>query len=1073
MAKKRMHKETEQQETQQQDDVKIDMSGVKRLLSKLDVEMVIVTVFVLSCMLLVLYIRLLPAALPTTDDWAANTIQQNVRSQVAAQVDAEFPALPQTNRDALVTKRTNDLIAANAAQFETTKQQISQQFKSYLRYTGDDGKEYTYLGDLDSYFWLRYTRNYLKSGVVCDTIQDGKCWDNHILAPYGAQSSYDPSLHVFAIAWLYRIITPFHPNFPLPATSYLIPVIIGMLGVIPAFFIGRRLAGNVGGLFAAILISLHPLFLSRSMGSDNDIWNIVIPLFIIWIIIEAYEAKSAKNQMLFAALAALFVGLHAAAWDSWWFSYLIILFALVGLLGFRLLTFVSDGKSRVPLAAAVLAWYILAILGLALGGLQGGALALLALAGSGLFLLGILIYAGMRIVQSFLGKHKVKPWMDLRLRAAAIIPCVYYAASFVFVSIVKLASGTFSASAYFLTPVSAFAQGQVLDRAISDNYWPNVLTTVAELNKSSFAEAVGSMGGNIFFFGCMLGLLLLVLPRNAWNWKHYSIATVGGLISLYLLNSTSFGRFGVIGLLGLSILVILLLYLFEEENADIPAALIVLAWFMATMYATYSGVRFILLMIPAYGIGFAVFAGRIYEWATGLLHKETGWHRYLINTIAFLLIILLLIQPVRSGYDTARTFIPSIDDSWWDTLTKINKESAPNAIINSWWDFGHWFKYIADRRVTADGVTQNTHVPRWLGLALVTPDEHQSIGTLRMLTCGSDIYPHEQGKYGAYGRILAIKGDPLVAQQMVVDLTDMQNKDEATNKRNARTYLIEHGITGATDQDAILNVTHCDPPQDFFITSGDMVGKAGVWAHFGLWNFTRAYIADKSRNSPATDRQSVIGDFETRFNLTKDEAESLYYDARSLSNEGDINAFAAPWPGYITGSWMSCQETNNGSAVTCPIGLRVGQQGGAVTAIESFVYNTSSPNASRLVFGVYQNSQRVGGVANATPSEIVLAKADTMEKIGFANPTSPIAVLYDVPNKRVLLTDPLLATSMFTQLFYLDGRYSKHFVKFDDQTGFSGTRVITWTIDWNGTDTASASAGSSASITSKIGATTG
>ena len=67
----------------------------------------------------------------------------------------------------------------------------------------------------------------------------------------------------------------FNPEYPLPATSYWVPVLLGILGAIPAFFVGRKLAGNVGGLFTAVLVSVHPLFLSRSIGSDNDIWNVV------------------------------------------------------------------------------------------------------------------------------------------------------------------------------------------------------------------------------------------------------------------------------------------------------------------------------------------------------------------------------------------------------------------------------------------------------------------------------------------------------------------------------------------------------------------------------------------------------------------------------------------------------------------------------------------------------------------------------------------------------------------------------------------------------------------------------
>ncbi len=958
------------------EDVKLDFSGVKKFFKRIDMEAFVVTMLVLSCMILVLYIRMLPAALVVTDDWAANTIQQNIKGQVSAQVDAEFPALPQQNRDDLIAKRTTEFTTLHKAEIVQAEQQISEQYKSYMRYTAEDGQQHTYLGDLDSYFWLRYTRNVLHHGNVCDKIVNGVCIDDHILAPYGSPIGYNPSLHVFAILGLYKFITLFNGNYPLPATSFLVPVIVGMLGIIPAFFIGRRLAGNVGGVFTALIIALNPLFLSRSMGSDNDIWNVIIPLFVMWMIIEALEAKTWRWRIIFSTLTAVFIGVQAAAWEAWWFGYLIILLGLVGYLVFRIITTMVRDKDE-------------------------------------------------------------KIWKNKQILAILAVLAIFYVGSFCAAALNGKSDG------YFAIPLQPFLSKTVLDNAVNSNYWPNVLTTVAELNKSSFTDAVGSMGGQMFFFGAMLGMLLLILPKKRWNWKHYSLLVLGASLSIYLLNA-SLGKIETLIFITLPIALILLLYFFEEEDADIAAAMIVLVWFLATVYATYSGVRFIEYMIPAFGIGFGVFAGKIYEWTVSYLQEEMNIHKYIINVCVFLVIILLLIQPIKAGYQTAKSFVPSIDDSWWDTLKKIEAESAPNSIINSWWDFGHWFKYVADRRVTADGVTQNTHVPRWLGLSLVTSNEDEAMGTLRMLTCGSDIYPDPNGDYGAYGQLLKKTNDPIVAQQMVRDIIVLE-------KEPARKYLAAHGLT-SEEQASILNATHCTPPEDYFITSGDMVGKAGVWAHFGLWNFTRAYVATESKKQTV---QEAVTDYTKRFNMTPEGAEQIYYEARALTSEGEINAFAATWPGYLGGSWLQCAEKNttkNISVVYCPINMQIGQQGTGVTVMESFIYNVKEPKLSVISYGVYQNKQRVGGIDNGTPSLLVLAKEKNMEDITFANPTSNTGIVYDTVNKRILLADPLLAKSMFTQLFYLDGRYSNHFVKFDDRTGFTGSRIIVWKVNWDGID---------------------
>src|SRR3989338_7007379 len=43
---------------------------------------------------------------------------------------------------------------------------------------------------------------------------------------------------------------------------------------------------------------------------------------------------------------------------------------------------------------------------------------------------------------------------------------------------------------------------------------------------------------------------------------------------------------------------------------------------------------------------------------------------------------------------------------------------------------------------------------------------------------------------------------------------------------------------------------YCQAPEDYFITSQDMVGKSGVWAHFGSWDFKKSAIWVKVKNMP-------------------------------------------------------------------------------------------------------------------------------------------------------------------------------------------------------------------------------
>src|SRR5262249_37164978 len=165
---------------------------------------------------------------------------------------------------------------------------------------------------------------------TCDTITDGTCLDAYTHAPVGSIMQYNRSFHIVSIVALHRLITLFFPYYPLPASAFLVPVVIGLLGVLPAFFLGRVVGGNIGGVFAALLSALYHQFLVRSMGSDNDVWNVVLPVFMLWALCSALQARNAWRQTWYGALAGVVCGLHAGTWQGWRFFFVLSLGGLLG-----------------------------------------------------------------------------------------------------------------------------------------------------------------------------------------------------------------------------------------------------------------------------------------------------------------------------------------------------------------------------------------------------------------------------------------------------------------------------------------------------------------------------------------------------------------------------------------------------------------------------------------------------------------------------------------------------------------------------------------------------------------------
>src|SRR5262249_40600142 len=142
-----------------------------------------------------------------------------------------------------------------AAQSADARAKLAAEIKSDMSFVAPDGRRYPHLGDYDSYVWLRNARNYLRRGSTCDTVAAGECRDAYGIAPLGHRMIYNRSLHIAAIVLVHRVATWFNPAYPLQASAFLVPVIMGALGVLPAFFIGRRLGGYTGATVAALVIS--------------------------------------------------------------------------------------------------------------------------------------------------------------------------------------------------------------------------------------------------------------------------------------------------------------------------------------------------------------------------------------------------------------------------------------------------------------------------------------------------------------------------------------------------------------------------------------------------------------------------------------------------------------------------------------------------------------------------------------------------------------------------------------------------------------------------------------------------
>jgi len=352
------------------------------------------------------------------------------------------------------------------------------------------------------------------------------------------------------------------------------------------------------------------------------------------------------------------------------------------------------------------------------------------------------------------------------------------------------------------------------------NLWPNIQTTVAELNSVELSRVVGQLGGQ----------LVVVL------------SLIGTVYAVYL----------------------------AYKKKEYVIGLNLLFWWVASLYTTGQGIRFILLVIFPFIIGLGYFLKLVLFDLSRIFDNYFKIPSSIGSATSGLLIFMILLPGILAGVQVAQQSVPSMDDGWYNSLTYINDNMDENVIITSWWDFGYWFRSVAERPVTFDGGTQVGYNAYWVGKAL-SADEYTSTGIIRMLNCGQNT---------AFETLIPELDDYQVTIDLLEDLVVLPYAD-------AEQELLNQGLPTT-----VLQYTHCDAPQSVVIASGDMVSKAGVWAHFGAWNYTKAKMY---QDVHALDVNAALNMLQNDYGL---ESSSAVVEFNLMQAGGD--QYISPYPQLLT-----------------------------------------------------------------------------------------------------------------------------------------------------------------------------
>jgi dolichyl-diphosphooligosaccharide--protein glycosyltransferase len=183
-----------------------------------------------------------------------------------------------------------------------------------------------YMYELDSYYNLRLTQNFLKNGHFGDQIKNNQSWDSLSYSPPGRPAEYPPLIIWLAAAFFFLV--NLFIKMPLLDTSFWLPAFIGPLAGIVGYLFVRKYAGEFAGFVTGILIVTAPVYFMRTVAGffDTDMFNILLPLLTVFFFSEAIETPNKQKMLLFTLFSAISILLFSLAWLGWSYIFYIMLF---------------------------------------------------------------------------------------------------------------------------------------------------------------------------------------------------------------------------------------------------------------------------------------------------------------------------------------------------------------------------------------------------------------------------------------------------------------------------------------------------------------------------------------------------------------------------------------------------------------------------------------------------------------------------------------------------------------------------------------------------------------------------
>ena len=682
-----------------------------------------------------------------------------------------------------------------------------------------------YFSEMDSYFNLRMTQDYMDHGYFGDTLVNGSGWDMHSYYPSGREvGSYQPMI-AYVTSFLYGIVNMFQ-DMSIKEVAFWTGAFISSFAVIPVYIFTRRITNDYGAIAATLLVALGPNYISHTFAGffDTDMFNVTLPLFFILFFVEALKSDKLAYRIIFSILSVLSIGLFSLSWSGYMFYPAVMVLVVI-------VFFASC------------------------------------------------FYLDIDIIEPFKSySNKLSWFINQKELFSAVFILVL--SGFALLATVGLDG--------ILGAVFSIIGGFSLQSGIT-NVWPNVFISVAEMQiphllygglpgafLANTYGVINGIGGIVAFFGVLLVLFTFV--QRAFRLRTVKVkgdsskphkskrkaTSVRKEQDRFRISLNDIGSFGSTDEIN------------KSKRLNVLYLSLFIVWILSSAAAVTQGTRFIQILVVPMGICAGIFVGYAVDYVKANIDDDrtlfvialvcsfliafpitqiyygldnalmigsiifvalaviSGVFIYLRKSIrdsdvsikkalVVVLITLALVSPTVCGaYQTTAATVPGSSDPMWNAMDYVKENTTNDTVIISWWDFGYLFQIASDHPTSFDGGSQTGDRAYWVGKALTTSDFAQSKGILQMLgTTGSN----------ASELLCNYTGSNVTAVNAL-------DKTLGMSRENAKSTLVKDYNLTESQANAVVKQSHPSNPNNVaFVLSSDMIQKAGWWSYFGSWNF--------------------------------------------------------------------------------------------------------------------------------------------------------------------------------------------------------------------------------------------